>query len=111
MTRGKRQPIPAMAGLLDVSDKLDIYSVGALLDSCRRMVALPRALIIDLGGAEQIHTAALQVLVALFRAREAAGLPYELCGISPQVAATLVMTGLDTVVSPHIKVEIHSVAA
>jgi anti-anti-sigma regulatory factor len=75
------------------------------------MVTLPRGLIVDLGDAQQIHTAALQVLVALFRARERAGLPYELRGISSQIAATLAMTGLDTVVAPHVKTEVRSAAA
>jgi anti-anti-sigma regulatory factor len=94
-----------------IGDMLDIYSVGELLNSCRRMVALPRLLVIDLGDAERIHTAALQVLVALLLARVSAGLPYELRGISPSVAVILAMTGLDTVVRQSIKIQEHAAAA
>ena len=61
------------------------------------LVGSPGCLTIDLSNADRMHTAALQVLVALVTARAAAGLPCAWAGISATLAATLAMAGLDGV--------------
>jgi anti-anti-sigma factor len=82
------------------AEMLDIYSIDALLDAVLRAAAQRSGIIVDLGGASSLHTAALQVLAAAEKTCRAGGHPFSIAGVSAEVVALLERTGLDRLLLP-----------
>ena len=88
---------PEGSRTLDATKMLDIYTAPDLLAAVRSAMDDPGDLVIDLGNAAWMHSAAVQVLVAAVRAAHAGGRPLRLTGISPDMATMWHSAGLNDV--------------
>lgn len=82
---------------LDVARMLDIYTASDLLAAVRLALENPGDLMIDLGNASSMHSAALQVLVAVVRAARAGDRSVRFEGISEEMATLWRLAGLNAV--------------
>ena len=79
---------------ISVAEPHEVYSAVKLASEIREAVAKPGNLCIDLHGAERIHTAVLQVLVAAHRSDPAFRRSLTVCGAAPGVQTVLQMAEL-----------------
>lgn len=82
---------------LAAAKMLDIYTASDLLTAVRLALEVPGALTIDLGNALSMHSAALQVLVAVVRAAQAGKRSVRFEGLSEDMAALWHLAGLNAV--------------
>jgi anti-anti-sigma factor len=86
---------PALA----VAEMLDIYAAPDLLAAMRSALNDSGDLVIDLGGALRMHSAALQVLVAAVHAAQAGGRSVRFEGVSAEMAAMWGLAGFDALLT------------
>jgi len=82
---------------LAVERMLDIYTASDLLAAVRLALEVPGDLTIDLGNANSMHSAALQVLVAVVRAARAGDRSVRFECISEEMATLWRLAGLNAV--------------
>jgi anti-anti-sigma factor len=82
---------------LDAAKMLDIYTAPSLLAAVRSAMDDPGDVVIDLGNAPWMHSAAVQVLVTAVRAAHAGGRSLRLTGISPEMETMWHSAGLNAV--------------
>jgi anti-anti-sigma factor len=85
----------AASGTVSVSGTLDIDSAEPLRWALVDALAGQAAIALNLGGVEDIDTAALQVLLAARRAAAAIDKPMRWIGLAPSVAAAAAFLGFD----------------
>ena len=79
-----------------IGDRLDIYTANELQAMLSRALEAEGPIAADLGAADRIHTAALQLLVAAAVCCSKSKRPFTLTGVSAPVASALKLAGLYT---------------
>lgn len=77
-----------------VTDPQEVYSAAKLTDEIRQALLQPGGIQVDLQGAERIHTAIIQVLVAGKGACAANNRAFSICGVAPGVISLLELVDL-----------------
>jgi anti-anti-sigma regulatory factor len=80
--------------LITVDEPLEVYSAATLASKLQAALRQPGHLRVDLHGAERLHTAVLQVLVAAQRSCAASQATLAVSGAAPELQALLELAGL-----------------
>jgi anti-anti-sigma factor len=95
-TRQVAQPVA-------VGHLLDVQTVRELLETLRQAHAAGGPVVVDVAGAERVHGAALQVLIALARACQESGQTFRLTGVSASLSEAIRLSGLASLLLPEFR--------